>query len=223
MKTFTLIANNCWGAEVYKELGLPYSTPVVGLFIPPESYLKLLSNLPFYLKQPLTFIDKSIFEIYNLYREANKSNYPIAELTNGIEIHFLHYQSTLEEQQKWDKRVKRVNLNPDNLFVKFCDREVENQTLFEIFDALPIKNKVVFSVKKLQNIRSAIWIFEQRNLKEVTDGKNLYDVSKSYFDVIKWIKTGNGNLSFKKIVTLNCFLIKNILLSVFQKLAKFNN
>ena len=32
-KNFTIICDNCWAGKVYQELGLPYQTPFVGMFV----------------------------------------------------------------------------------------------------------------------------------------------------------------------------------------------
>jgi uncharacterized protein (DUF1919 family) len=42
---FTIVSNNCWGAHIYQNLGEPYRTPFVGLFLAPECYLRLLKRL----------------------------------------------------------------------------------------------------------------------------------------------------------------------------------
>lgn len=54
---FTIISNNCWGRTVYESYGMRKISPTVGLFIMPEDYLKFVSNLNYYLEQPLKFID----------------------------------------------------------------------------------------------------------------------------------------------------------------------
>ena len=57
-KNFTIICDNCWAGKVYQELGLPYQTPFVGMFIFSPDYIKMLKNLKHYLSGniPLTFV-----------------------------------------------------------------------------------------------------------------------------------------------------------------------
>jgi uncharacterized protein (DUF1919 family) len=45
---FVIIANNCFGGQVYKSFGLPYNTPFVGMFLYGPCYLKLLQNFKRY-------------------------------------------------------------------------------------------------------------------------------------------------------------------------------
>ena len=48
-KNFTIICDNCWAGKVYQELGLPYQTPFVGMFVFSPDYIKMLKNLKYYL------------------------------------------------------------------------------------------------------------------------------------------------------------------------------
>ncbi|WP_250575514.1 DUF1919 domain-containing protein [Streptococcus macedonicus] len=60
-KNFTIICDNCWAGKVYQELGLPYQTPFVGMFVFSPDYIKMLKNLKYYLSGniPLIFIKES--------------------------------------------------------------------------------------------------------------------------------------------------------------------
>lgn len=204
---FTVISNNCWGAEVYKDLNKPYSTPFVGLFIPPECYILLLEDLEKHMSGTLDFIQYSKYDFYNQFRKRNNYTYPIGILNSSIEIHFLHYNSVAEAKEKWLRRTQRLKFD-SKIFIKFCDREVFDNTLFKRFDDLKFKNKVCFTSQKL-HLKSAVQILECKNQKEVIDGKSLYPVSKYYFDVLKWIETGNGSLNFYKAVKLKLRIVIN--------------
>ena len=48
-KNFTIICDNCWAGKVYQELGLPYQTPFVGMFVFSPDYIKMLKNIKYYL------------------------------------------------------------------------------------------------------------------------------------------------------------------------------
>ncbi|HGS1459166.1 TPA: DUF1919 domain-containing protein, partial [Streptococcus pneumoniae] len=56
---FSIISDNCWGGRVYEELGLPYRTPFIGLYIFSEDYVKLLKNFKKYMEYELTFTNNS--------------------------------------------------------------------------------------------------------------------------------------------------------------------
>lgn len=60
-KNFTIICDNCWAGKVYQELGLPYQTPFVGMFVFSPDYIKMLKNIKHYLSGniPLKFVKES--------------------------------------------------------------------------------------------------------------------------------------------------------------------
>lgn len=75
-KNFTIICDNCWAGKVYQELGLPYQTPFVGMFVFSPDYIKMLKNLKYYLSGniPLKFVKESKY---------------IKNFDNAYPLHFL--------------------------------------------------------------------------------------------------------------------------------------
>ncbi|UBF27339.1 DUF1919 domain-containing protein [Kovacikia minuta CCNUW1] len=199
-KNFTIISNNCWGGEVYREFGLPYQTPFVGLFLFAPCYIQLLQNPRTYLEQTLRFITCSKYQPAN---EARKQGiwdlYPIGLLGDAIEIHFMHYASETEAREKWIRRSQRINWNnQDRIFFKFCDRELcTNQLLIE-FDQLKYAHKVCFTSQPHPTLRSAVWIEECKQDESVVDGGELYRIGKKYFDVIDWLNGGSGQIKLTR-------------------------
>ncbi|MBY7766024.1 DUF1919 domain-containing protein [Vibrio fluvialis] len=158
---FSLISNNCWGYEMFKNSSLPYLTPFVGLFLYPDSYLKLLDNPVYYLNYNLETVD------------FNFDEYPIAAIYD-IEIHFLHYESIEEAKVKWNRRRQRllqfIDVHGlDSVIIKFCNRDSPTKEQVEKFGSLTYKRKIyidgrlssllienegmVFSGKKLYSLR----------------------------------------------------------------------
>jgi uncharacterized protein (DUF1919 family) len=189
-KNFTVIANNCWAGELYKDFNLVYATPFVGLFIFAPCYIKMLKNLKAYLSSDLSFIDQS------RYPEANellaKKRYPVGLLGGDVEVHFLHYANAQEAKEKWSRRLKRVNW--DNIFVKFCDRDCLSREPLNEFDKLDFKHKVCFTSQFYPDLKSALWISECKNEAHVMTGTLLYESSKKYFDVVNWLNGKEGKL-----------------------------
>lgn len=60
-------------------------------------------------------------------------------LLGDIELHFNHYKSFEEAEQKWYERKQRMN--EERLFVEM---QTDSEELAERFDKLPFKQKVVF-------------------------------------------------------------------------------
>lgn len=199
---FCLVANNCWGSRIYQELDFKYNTPFVGLFFYSPCYIRLLSDLKYFLDQKIEFIEKSKYP--KVKPERQTDGYPIGLLGGQVEIHFLHYSSDQEALETWQRRVQRVRL--DNLFVAFSDRELFfEEDHLAAFEELPFTHKVFFTAKRHLNTSSSVWISECASEPFVT---NLY--AKSYlvhrhFDVIDWLNGGSGKLS-PIIHILNKFL-----------------
>jgi uncharacterized protein (DUF1919 family) len=190
---FTVISSNCWGSRIYHELGLPYTTPFVGLFLYAPCYLRLLGSLDHYLRQDLVFKKMSRYRAANEAREAASNYYPIGVLGGDVEVHFLHYETESEALEKWRTRLGRMHRT--NLFVAFTDRDLCDDSHLLEFDQLGYSHKVVFTAKRHARIRSCVWLKEYRNEPYVGV---LYDdvyVCNRHFDVADWLNGGSGRIS----------------------------
>lgn len=175
---FTIISDNCWGARVYQELGLPYRTPFVDLFIYSEDYLKLVKDLKTYLKMELTFIDSS--------RYCGQVAYPLG-LLGDIEIHFLHYHSKQEAFEKWERRTRRINY--ENLFFKMNDSDGATEEMLQEFDSLPLENKIIFTAKRFSTLKHAIQFKSLSHQDEILNGQDM-KIYRKYFNVEDWLDKG---------------------------------
>lgn len=150
-REFTIISNDCWGAQVYQELDLPYRTPFVGTFLMAPCYLKLLQDLPGYLRSPLHFTPKSRYEFTDcdyLLKRSERHAYPIGLLKDNVEVHFVHYASEQEARKKWNRRLQRTLWDQGQLLIKFSnDRILCREEDIVQFDALPFSHKVCFTHK----------------------------------------------------------------------------
>ena len=170
----TVISANCVGAFILHDLHQPFNSPFVNLYLSPQDFLRYLQNMDFYLTQPLTFV-------------KTEKSYPVGKLAD-LEIHFMHYHSEQEANEKWQLRTSRMNL--DNLFIIMTDRDGVTEKDIQLFDQLPFKNKVIFTHKPYPAFKSAYYIkgFEKQNqvgdLFEFSgwNGKKYYD----QFDYVKW-------------------------------------
>lgn len=174
-KDFTIVSDNCWGARVYQEHGLPYCTPFVDLFIYSEDYLKLVKDLKGYLGQELVFVKNS--------RYIGEVNYPLA-LLGDVEVHFLHYSTEREALEKWTRRVQRVNYN--NLFFKMNDSDGATRSLLYEFDRLPLENKIIFTAKAYPDLKHAVQLKSLSHQNEILNGQDM-KIYRQYFDVESWL------------------------------------
>jgi uncharacterized protein (DUF1919 family) len=143
-RDFTIVSDNCWGGFVYQQFALPYRTPFIGLFLFGDCYVRLLQDFERNLAADPVMIDPERSRyVQTMIDGKSLGTYPVGVLGDGIELHFLHYQSAAAALRKW--RERRARMNPGNTLFKFCDRLVDDPVLIERFFALPFKHKISFT------------------------------------------------------------------------------
>ena len=163
---FTLISDDFWGGQVYKKFGLQYNSPFIGVSINSKDYLRLLKNIGYYLlENELVFL------------RIPEVNFPVAVL-GDILIYFKGYKSAEEADEKWRRRLRRINW--DNLFVKMTITDIDDAVEF---GKLKYKNKIAFT-EDFNKSQCNSW--EQRFSYIEED---LTDNCRA-FDVINWLNTG---------------------------------
>jgi len=191
---FTIIANNCWGTFIYKKYGLSYGSPFVNLMLFAPDYIDFLENFSFELLEKLEFIDqknsKHIDELQRL--GIFNGSYPVGILDGKYELHFLHYESEADARDKWFRRLKRINRN--RIIFKFSDGDKFEDSMAARFEALPFKNKVLFTAKEYSGIKSVIALEKFKGTPRVHDEwKN----SSHEFNITKFINTMHENENIK--------------------------
>lgn len=150
-KNFSIVSNNCLAGSIYHKYGLRYTSPTIGTFFFSDEYLRMLENLEYYMTQPLLLKETSVHPEVNQLM-ARDYKFPVGLLGGDIEVMFLHYTSKEQAQANWERRVQRINY--DRLFIIFTDAGAAGagagmvdfkQEYIERFEALPFKNKVLFS------------------------------------------------------------------------------
>ncbi len=141
--TPTIIASNCNGEYWYYDMGLRFLSPTINLSFDMNDYVKMLENLKWYMEQ--------MIQPY----QDDRFDYPTGML-GDIEIRFNHYKSFEEAVQKWEERKKRIDW--DNLFILGIDGDGCTYESIKRFDALPYKNKVIFTHVPYPEIKSAYYI-----------------------------------------------------------------
>lgn len=179
-KDFSLFSSNCNGGCICHDLGLEFRSPFVNLCLNAKDYMKFLRTPKEYLRKPLEFI------------EDTDKDYPVARL-GDLTLHFMHYETAQEAEAAWTRRKARINW--DNLFVLMTDKDGCTEETLRAFDALPYKNKAVFTHLPYPEIKSAIYIpgFEGESevgncdaFIKLSSGKKYFDA----FDYVKWFNEG---------------------------------
>lgn len=185
---FTIVSNNCWGAHVYQALGVTYSSPFVGLFILPDSYLRLLARFEKLIRAELKFVPESRSEKINAWRMRKGLAYPIGLLGGCVEVNFQHYVDEEEARSKWRRRVERMAEDPARYFFKFDDRDDATTDDIGAFFDLPLDNKVCFTARYRHGLATVAAPAEPGS-SHVPDGLTLGRVSRKYFNTLRWISS----------------------------------
>lgn len=175
--SMSVIASNCNGAFILHDLNEQFRSPFVNLYLEPADFVKYLQNMTAYNQMELGFI-------------STDKPYPVGKLAD-ITLHFMHYHSEQEAREKWQERLKRLNL--ENLFIMMTDRDGCTYQDLQDFDRLPFENKVVFTHKPYPEIRSSVYIKGFENQNKVGDlfefsgwnGQKYYD----QFDYVTWFNS----------------------------------
>lgn len=197
MKDITILCNNCVGGFIYHDLGLRFNSPTINMFFHGLDFFEFVEHFDYYIKQPLV-------QIPNPGYDKNAPDYPVANLFGGgyhkdIELHFLHYHSFEEANEKWESRKKRIH--PESMYLIWTFMGMEpNEEKYKRAQKLPIKNKVIFVnhpvdrevypdffyVKGFENQVGTGQMGAFMNLK----GERYYD----QFDFVDWINRGSDSL-----------------------------
>jgi uncharacterized protein (DUF1919 family) len=191
-RTFSIIGNNCFAGGMYHKFGLEYNTPTIWTYIFPDDYLRFLEKLDWYLAQPLTFKKDTAHLMAHKNFQLTGHVYPIGVLGGDVEIHFMHCHSEAEAEQKWQRRLNR--LNKDNLFVVFSDGEEYRDEHLARFEKLPYQHKVFFSSKPQPNSNCSVFIRDYEKELHVYDSTKNRRYEK-YLDLVKWL---NGEEHYLK-------------------------
>lgn len=141
--TPTIISSNCNGEYLYYDMKLRFLSPTINLSFDMNNYVKMLENLRWYMEQPIVPFEDDQFD------------YPTGML-GDIEIRFNHYKTFDEAVAKWEERKRRINW--DNLFILGIDGDNCTYDSLKRFDALPYKNKVIFTHIPYPEIKSSYYI-----------------------------------------------------------------
>ena len=174
---FSVFSSNCVGCLMLHDLGLPFNSPFVNLYLEAKDYLKYLENPQKYNQMEFTEI-------------SSACNYPVA-LLGDLTVYFVHYKTFEEAVSAFKRRVARISY--ENLFVIFSERDGCTYEDLITFDALPYKNKVVFTHKPYPDIKSSFCIEGFENDGELGSiiewdkklGEKIYD----RFDFTNWFKS----------------------------------
>lgn len=178
----SLIASDCIGGVIYKDLHRRMDSPTVNMFFSASDFIKFCKNIDYYLEQTIVYDEAA----------NGAEEYPIGRI-DDIRLHLVHYNSIAEASEKWEIRKKRIHR--DSMYVMMNDRNGCTEKEIAEFDALPFQHKVIFTHKPYPQYKSAYCISgsEQDDFIKVTTAYvNGWSVKRRYddFDLAAWINRG---------------------------------
>lgn len=170
---FTIISSDCIGGLIYHDIQREFKSPTINMAIPAPSFIKLCSNLQYYM----TIEPRSI---------ESKECYPVMIIDDVI-VNGIHYHSFEELKDSWNKRKKRINYN--NIFMIFTDKDGFDESLLPLIDKIS-GNKVLFSHKPYE-YDWCCYLPEFKHENKVGDltryvGIRGYKFYDNRFDMIRW-------------------------------------
>ena len=131
---FSIICSSCIGGCIYHDLGLPFLSPTINLFMAQNDLIKFATKIKYYCSLKLRFI-------------STGKPYPVAML-DDIVISFNHYDSDQEAEDAWERRKARINY--DNLYVIFYYRDGYSIDELREIEAANYRNVIVLSHKPIE-------------------------------------------------------------------------
>ena len=186
-KDFTLLAPNCMGGILLHDLGLRFLTPTVNLMMTQTDFLHFVLDLDSYLKTGLEF--------YNHLEYSCPCAYLKPFGLPPISIHFTHYKSEKEAEQKWQERAERIN--KENLFVFLEERDGIGREELERLKSVKARGIVVFTSNVYKDLPYCVCLKKYHKQGEIGNilKKNYIDDSReyeTYFDFVKWFNEADG-------------------------------
>ncbi len=169
---FSIVANDCWAAEVYKRLDRPFNTPFIGNFLFGPDFTRLVANLDRCLAEPLKMGVSS--------RYVDSPTYPVGTIGDDVEIHFLHYASSAEAAEKWQRRLERFEWDAVRVKVSAGKDLIDDETLSAVRSR---PGGLVLSRRPLATGDVAVSRFTD-------NGRALFRRSIRRFDLVEWLRTG---------------------------------
>ena len=132
---------------------------------------------------------------YRAEYEDERFDYPCG-IIGDVEIRFNHYKTFEEAAAKWNARRQRIEW--DNLFIIGIDGDDCTYESLRHFDALPYKNKVIFTHKPYPEFACARYLPGFENLGSIGRATDFMDqfMIRRYMDTFDYISFLNGK-SFK--------------------------
>ena len=170
----SIFCNNCIGAFVAHDLGLPFNSPMVNLMIPPADFIDYISNLEDYVNATIEPIE-------------SEHKWPVGTIGGKIYINFIHYKSLEEGIKAWRRREKRIN--KDKMYLILVETDGCTYEDLERFDKLPYPNKVALTHIPYPQIKCSFCVKGYMDKDGVYDSYRFHKILPlRQYDQFSWFK-----------------------------------
>lgn len=191
---FTIVSNNCWGGICYEHFGLKKKSPTIGTFFFAEDYIRFISNFEYYVNCDIQIASSAKSKHYEWLKQHGCDE-ALVGILDDVEICFLHYKDPTLAKDKWTRRVSRINR--DNLIFKFSYMNDCTDEHLKKFDSMNLPGKKFMFVKdKNHSYKSGVYYPGFDDDEQITNDTYFWN---RYFDVVKFINTGEIHLKNAKV------------------------
>lgn len=185
-RNFSILSQNCVGCVMLHDLGQPFNSPTVNLYMRSLDYIVFLENPEVFIGKKLTFVesDMSYPKGVLYYIDNNEKKY--------ISLYFPHDDNIDKIQNDWLRRSKRMNYN--NLFVIATDRDGFTDEILDRFSKLPYEHKILLSSKEYPEYPFVQYYNQYSNMNQVTSMVDIVNIfgKREYgqgWDYVKWLNS----------------------------------
>lgn len=170
----SIFCNNCIGAFIAHDLGLPFNSPTVNLMIPPADFIEYISNLGQYTNATIIPIE-------------SKHKWPVGTIGGKVYINFIHYKSLEDGIKAWRRREKRIN--KDKMYLILVETDGCTYEDLERFDKLQYPNKVALTHIPYPQIKCSFCVKGYMDKGGVTDAYRFHKILPlRQYDQFDWFK-----------------------------------
>ena len=190
--SFSIVADDCWGGEIYRLTGRPFATPFIGVAIAGPCFMRILRDLPAALASELVPVDRSRYPD----AERDRQRFPRGPFPVGVlaevdaEILFMHYGSWDDAHEAWMRRRKRVDVADPLIKIGTHPGRpgaVDSELLAEIA-RLPFRRKLVLADAPVPSVNTALAPYHEDAVVRLHRGA-------ARFDHVAWLNGGDGQVS----------------------------
>ncbi len=149
---FTILSQNCIAGVFYHDMGLPFQTPTINLYLTAPDFLKFVANIDRYIAMDIQMK-------WGL-------DYPLGTL-DDITVHFMHYETCEEAKNAWNRRKERINREK---IVVFCtDMEEFDDEVYEQWKQIAYPKVLFTANEKYKDCDGSVYFSKYRKNGRVPD------------------------------------------------------